>query len=831
MKTSFSILAMPGDQLRHASADYMKSKGGGSKIWSACLTLFLLVALLTTAHAQLTPSSDAYTNSATPTKNYGSTTLLDVDGASQITYIQFNLASIPSGASISQATLKLYVNSVTTAGSFNVDYVNGTWSEGTVDWNNAPPLGTAIASSVPVVTADKNQYLLINVTSALQAWLNGSETNNGIALVANGSTNLTFDSKENTSTSHPAELDVVFAGGDGTITGVNTAAGSGLVGGGTSGTLNLSLTNSCAANQILQWNGSGWACSNAGTGTITGVTAGTDLTGGGTGGNVTLNLNTSATDARYAQLAAANTFTGNQTVNGNLSATGVVTGGSYQIGSNLFAFGMYGNGNAFLGFAGNTKTTGSLNTASGYQALLNNTSGFDNTASGAWALQFNTTGSYDTANGEQALILNTTGSSNTASGFQALASNTTGGGNTASGVQALLSNNTGGYNLADGYQALNSNTTGSNNTASGFEALASNTTGAWNTASGNTALGLNTTGTWNTAIGAATGEPVDLSNLTGSYDTFLGTFSGPSTGTLNNATAIGAYALVGESNALVLGSIAGTNGAYANTNVGIGTTTPGHLLEVDSAAAYTAQIAMVSGGSDAAISLNNTNTGLGGREYWIDSGSGTAGVGAGNFAVWDATAGAVRMVITSLGNVGFGGITGPSHPIQMADGAYESGGTWTNASDRNLKEGFKAVDGKGLLAKLDAIPIESWKYKSESGRVRHIGPMAQDFYASFGLGMDDKHISTVDEGGVALAAIQQLYREGQKKDVEIQAQQAQIKALDEQIRSAVRLAEMQQTQIAQLRSQMKAVQVCLKAQKRKDAAVRTVKANAPLVRQ
>jgi hypothetical protein len=54
-----------------------------------------------------------------------------------------------------------------------------------------------------------------------------------------------------------------------------------------------------------------------GGGTITGVTAGTDLTGGGTSGNVTLNLNT----ANIPLLASANTFTGNQTVNGIFSAS------------------------------------------------------------------------------------------------------------------------------------------------------------------------------------------------------------------------------------------------------------------------------------------------------------------------------------------------------------------------------------------------------------------------------------------------------------------------------------------------------------------------------
>jgi trimeric autotransporter adhesin len=282
-----------------------------------CLALLLSLILLacTAAYGQLTPSGDAYTNTATPTTNYGAKTLLDVE-SSQTTFIQFDLSSIPSGytsADITKATLKLYVNAVTTAGSFNVDYVNGTWTESTIDSSNAPALGTTIAASVPLTTKDKNQYVLVDVTAAVQAWLSGTP-NDGIALVANSPLNASFDSKESTSTSHSAELDIVFAAGSGGgITGITTTAGSGLIGGGTSGTLNLSLTNTCATKQILQWSGSAWVCAAAGTGTITGVTAGTDLTGGGTSGNVTLSLNTAATNALYAQLGAANTFSTQQT--------------------------------------------------------------------------------------------------------------------------------------------------------------------------------------------------------------------------------------------------------------------------------------------------------------------------------------------------------------------------------------------------------------------------------------------------------------------------------------------------------------------------------------
>ena len=387
------------------------------------LLMFLSFFAWTLAHAQITPLGDSYTNTADPTTNYGSKTLLDVDGASQTTYIQFNLASIPSTASVSQATLKLYVNSVTTAGSFNVDYVNGAWSEGKIDASNAPALGTAIASNVSVTTADKNQYILVDVTAAVQAWLSGSETNNGLALVANSTFNATFDSKENTTTSHPAELDIAFAGGDGTITGVTTASGSGLTGGGTSGTLNLSLTNGCASNQVLQWSGSEWKCSSAGTGTITGVTAGTDLTGGGTSGNVTLNLNT----ANVPLLAANNTFTGNQTVNGSLTATGFVSAAAINAASSNGAYAVTGN---------DTSSSGSIGIAG---ISTNGTGVYGNGITGTSGIGV-TYGMYASASNGDGIVAFGTGTYN--SGVYGSASGSSGNGVYGTGVTGVWGNGT-----------------------------------------------------------------------------------------------------------------------------------------------------------------------------------------------------------------------------------------------------------------------------------------------------------------------------------------------------------------------------------------------------
>jgi hypothetical protein len=132
---------------------------------------------------------------------------------------------------------------------------------------------------------------------------------------------------------------------------------------------------------------------------IKGVTAGTDLTGGGTSGNVTLNLDTT----KVPRLAAANVFTVNQSVKGNVTATGTVSGGGFMLGSKLFGFGSYANGNAFLGFAGNSSMTGGANTATGFQALLANTNGSGNTAAGYGALAINTSGGGNVADGSNAL--------------------------------------------------------------------------------------------------------------------------------------------------------------------------------------------------------------------------------------------------------------------------------------------------------------------------------------------------------------------------------------------------------------------------------------------
>ncbi len=101
--------------------------------------------------------------------------------------------------------------------------------------------------------------------------------------------------------------------------------------------------------------------------------------------------------------------------------------------------------------------------------------------------------------------------------------------------------------------------------------------------------------------------------------------------------------------------------------------------------------------------------------------------------------------------------------------AVYNGGSWGCSSDRTLKENFQPVNGRAILEKLAALPITTWNAIGTDPAVKRMGPMAQDFYATFGLGDDDRVITTGDLDGVALASIQGLYEIVQEKDAQIAA--------------------------------------------------------------
>ena len=89
-------------------------------------------------------------------------------------------------------------------------------------------------------------------------------------------------------------------------------------------------------------------------------------------------------------------------------------------------------------------------------------------------------------------------------------------------------------------------------------------------------------------------------------------------------------------------------------------------------------------------------------------------------------------------------------------------------SDRHAKENLQPLNSEAVPEKVAGLQADEGNYKNIPAAQKHVGPMAQDFHAAFGLNDDDeKHIAMVDEGGVALAAIQRLNQkvEELKKDL------------------------------------------------------------------
>ena len=106
------------------------------------------------------------------------------------------------------------------------------------------------------------------------------------------------------------------------------------------------------------------------------------------------------------------------------------------------------------------------------------------------------------------------------------------------------------------------------------------------------------------------------------------------------------------------------------------------------------------------------------------------------------------------------------------------GGSWSAVSDRDSKENVEPVDGRAVLERLVALPLATWNYKAQDDSIRHMGPMAQDFHAAFGLGVSNKLIDTIDPDGVALAAIQGLHVLVQERDAEIAELRERLERLE-----------------------------------------------------
>src|SRR5260370_35042067 len=162
--------------------------------------------------------------------NFGGTVNVNVGGiAGYQGLFQFDLGNLPPGttaASVSGASLRLFTNKIGTAGSINVYAATAAWSESTVNGlAGAPAPGAFVAGPIAVSVA--GTYISVPVPAQVQAWLNGAPNNGLIVTATPSTTSLFFDSKENTSTSHPAALEIELSGQPGAMGAQRTAGAPG----------------------------------------------------------------------------------------------------------------------------------------------------------------------------------------------------------------------------------------------------------------------------------------------------------------------------------------------------------------------------------------------------------------------------------------------------------------------------------------------------------------------------------------------------------------------------------------------------------------------------
>jgi hypothetical protein len=235
-----------------------------------------------------------------------------------------------------------------------------------------------------------------------------------------------------------------------------------------------------------------------------------------------------------------------------------------------------------------------------------------------------------------------------------------------------------------------------------------------------------------------------------------------------NNTAIGENALVSDSgggNTAVGGNALQYNGAsYNNTAVGYQALSANGGPGIDNVAVGVNSLYSSTG-------AQNTSVGT----YALQSfTSGSGNIALGYSAGQSLSSGNNNIYIGSPGSSSESGIirigTAGTHTA-----TYLAGTAYCQilgiTSDRNAKENFAAINPRQVLAKVAALPVTEWNYKTDRKDQQHIGPMAQDFQAAFGLnGRDDKHISMADEGGVALAAIQGLNQKLEQSNAELKQQ-------------------------------------------------------------
>ena len=261
-------------------------------------------------------------------------------------------------------------------------------------------------------------------------------------------------------------------------------------------------------------------------------------------------------------------------------------------------------------------------------------------------------------------------------------------------------------------------------------------------------------------VGGGGGNTGDTQNsATASYSTIAGGggnnasgFAGAIAGGISNSA--GSYGAIGG------GGNNAASGQYATVGGGNGNVASGNL-------------AIVSGGA--------FNSALGIASF--AAGFRAKAVNNGCFAWADNT------------NADFSCTTNNAFTARAAGGVYlytsanlatgcqipAGGGAWSCTSSRETKTDFTTMNPIDVLTRVASLQMTQWRYRTEVSGARHVGPMAEDFHAAFGLGDSTKTINVMDASGIALAAIQGLHQMVKDKNREIDTLKRDLAAIKKKL--------------------------------------------------
>jgi len=128
-------------------------------------------------------AADTYADESSPDDASGSATTLEVRSgpADRRTFARFDLAgcSIPQGAWVSSAALKLHLSTAPTASrSYEAHRITASWDEATTTWNNQAPVA-AVATSSATTGTTPGTTIEWPVTADVKSFLDGTASNHG----------------------------------------------------------------------------------------------------------------------------------------------------------------------------------------------------------------------------------------------------------------------------------------------------------------------------------------------------------------------------------------------------------------------------------------------------------------------------------------------------------------------------------------------------------------------------------------------------------------------------------------------------------------------------